>query len=144
MKVPAFALVLATTVVMVPRTSPDAAPRVIPNDNRAPAGTLQHDTLRIALVLQQGEWYPEAEDGPHVTVEAFGEAGKAPSIPAPLIRVREGTVIRASVRNALPDSTASLIGFGPHPIATIDTKARISAYSTSVWPSSSRRSRATR
>jgi|CXWL01.1.fsa_nt_gi FtsP/CotA-like multicopper oxidase with cupredoxin domain len=121
MKVPAFALLLATTVVMVPRPAPDDASRVVPNDNRIPAGTLVHDTLQIALVLQRAEWYPEAEDGPHVTVEAFGEAGEAPNIPAPLIRVREGTVIRATVRNALPDSTASLIGLGAHPIAAGDT-----------------------
>jgi FtsP/CotA-like multicopper oxidase with cupredoxin domain len=121
MKVPAFALALATTVVMVPRLSPDAALRVVPNDNRVAAGALVRDTLHLSLVLQRAEWYPEAEDGPHVTVEAFSEAGKAPSIPAPLIRVREGTVIQATVRNALPDSTANLIGFGTHPIATTDT-----------------------
>lgn len=120
MKVPAFALALAATVVMVPRASHDA-PRVVPNDNRVAAGTLVRDTLHLSLVLQRAEWYPEAENGPHVTVEAFGEAGKAPSIPAPLIRVREGTVIQATVRNALPDSTANLIGFAPHPITTIDT-----------------------
>ena len=121
MKVPAFALALATAVVMVPGPSPDAAPRVVPNDNRVAAGTQVRDTLHLSLVLQRAEWYPEAEDGPHVTVEAFSEAGKAPSIPAPLIRVREGTIIHATVRNALPDSTANLIGFAPHPIAAIDT-----------------------
>lgn len=121
MKLPAFALVLATTVVMVPRPSTDAAPRVVPNDNRLAAGTLARDTLHLSLVLQRAEWYPEAENGPHLTVEAFGEAGKAPSIPAPLIRVREGTIIQATVRNALPDSAASLIGLGTHPVATTDT-----------------------
>ncbi|MEP6592016.1 MAG: multicopper oxidase domain-containing protein, partial [Gemmatimonadota bacterium] len=73
------------------------------------------------LVLQQAEWYPEAEDGPHVTVEAFGEAGKIPSVPAPLIRVREGTVVHATVRNLLTDSTAQVIGLGRHPIAASDT-----------------------
>ena len=121
MKVPAFALVLAATVVIASPPTPDEAPRVTANDNRVPGGTLVRDTLHIALVLQRAEWYPEAENGPHVTVEAFGEAGKAPTIPAPLIRVREGTIIRATVRNALTDSTASLIGFGTHPVATTDT-----------------------
>ena len=95
--------------------------RVVANDNRIPAGTPHGDTLRIDLVLQQAEWYPEAEDGPHVTVEAFGEAGKIPSVPAPLIRVREGTVIHATVRSLLTDSTAHVIGLGTHPIATGDT-----------------------
>ncbi|MEO5826579.1 MAG: multicopper oxidase domain-containing protein [Gemmatimonadales bacterium] len=103
-------------------SAPLPAPsRVVANDNRVPAGTLVGDTLRIDLVLQQAEWYPEAEDGPHVTVEAFGEAGKIPSIPAPLIRVRERTVIHATVRNLLTDSTAHVIGLGTHPIADGDT-----------------------
>ncbi len=96
-------------------------PRVVANDNRLAGGTLHQDTLRVALVLQRAEWYPEAEDGPHVTVEAFSEAGKAPQIPSPLIRVRAGTVILATVRNTLTDSTAHIIGLGSHPIATTDT-----------------------
>ncbi len=104
------------------RMTPAAPPaRVVANDNRIAAGAQRGDTLHIDLVLQQAEWYPEAEDGPHVRVEAFGEAGKIPSIPAPLIRVREGTVIHATVRNLLTDSTAHVIGLGTHPIADSDT-----------------------
>ena len=101
--------------------TPVALSRVVANDNRVPAGVLKRDTLRVSLVLQKAEWYPEAENGPHVTVEAFSEAGKAPRIPAPLIRVRAGTVIRATIRNALTDSTAHVIGLGTHPIAASDT-----------------------
>ncbi len=120
MKLPLLALLAAGAVTMAaPFRSAEV--RVVPNDNRVPAGTLVRDTLHLSLVLQRAEWYPEAENGPHVMVEAFSEVGKLPSIPAPLIRVREGTVIRATVRNALPDSTANLIGFGPHPITTTDT-----------------------
>jgi FtsP/CotA-like multicopper oxidase with cupredoxin domain len=95
--------------------------RVVANDNRVAAGVMRHDTLQVDLVLQRAEWYPEADTGPHVTVEAFSEAGKAPRIPAPLIRVRAGTVIRATVRNTLSDSTAHIIGLGTHPIAKTDT-----------------------
>jgi hypothetical protein len=40
-------------------------------------------------------------NGPFVDVEALGEEGKA-AIPAPLLRVRTGTVIAATVRNACP------------------------------------------
>ncbi|HEU5218477.1 MAG TPA: multicopper oxidase domain-containing protein [Gemmatimonadales bacterium] len=101
---------------------PAPAPaRVLPNDNRTPSGTMRSDTLVLRLVVTRAEWYPEAADGPHVTVEAFGEEGVAPSIPGPLIRVRTGTPIRATVRNALPDSTAYVIGLGTHPIAPSDT-----------------------
>ena len=96
--------------------APTAPTRVVANDNRVAAGVLKRDTLRVSLVLQRAEWYPGAENGPNVTVEAFSEAGKAPRIPAPLIRVRAGTVIRATIRNALPDSTAHIIGLGSHPI----------------------------
>ena len=101
--------------------APAAPARVVVNDNRVAAGVLKRDTLRVNLVLQRAEWYPEAENGPHVTVEAFSEAGKAPRIPAPLIRVRASTVIRATVRNNLTDSTAHIIGLGTHPIAVGDT-----------------------
>ena len=101
--------------------TPAAPARVVANDNRVAAGVLKRDTLRVSLVLQRAEWYPEAEDGPHVTVEAFGEEGKAPSIPAPLIRVPTGTTVRATIRNALPDSTIHVIGFATQPIAPSET-----------------------
>jgi FtsP/CotA-like multicopper oxidase with cupredoxin domain len=96
-------------------------PRISPNDNRRPAGTVRGDTLVLRLVVRSAEWYPEAKDGPHITVEGFGEEGKAPSIPAPLIRARTGTPIRATVRNALPDSTVHIIGLGTHPVPVSDT-----------------------
>ena len=89
-------------------------PRAVANDNRTPAGTMRGDTLSLRLVVQRAEWYPEAEDGPHIAVHTLGEEGKAPSIPGPLIRVRAGTTIHASIRNALPDSVIHLIGLaGP-------------------------------
>ena len=82
---------------------------------------MRGDTLVMRLVVQTAEWYPEAETGPHITVEAFGEEGRAPSIPAPLIRVQTGTPIRAVVRNALPDSVIHVIGLGQQPLALADT-----------------------
>jgi FtsP/CotA-like multicopper oxidase with cupredoxin domain len=120
MRLPLLALLAAGAAGLAGR-APTAEVRVVPNDNRVPAGTLRRDTLHLELVLQRAEWYPEAESGPHVTVAAFSEAGKAPSIPAPLIRVRAGTVIHATVRNALPDSTAHLVGLGSHPMPETDT-----------------------
>ncbi|HEV8197324.1 MAG TPA: multicopper oxidase domain-containing protein [Gemmatimonadales bacterium] len=95
--------------------------RVVPNDNRRPSGFVHGDTLVLHLVVQKAEWYPEAEDGPHITIEAFGEEGRAPSLPAPLIRVRAGTTIRATVRNALSDSTIHVIGLATQPIQVADT-----------------------
>jgi FtsP/CotA-like multicopper oxidase with cupredoxin domain len=100
---------------------PAAEPRIVPNDNRSAAGTAGAAGLEIALVVQLGSWYPEATDGPYLTVAAFGEEGKAPSIPGPLIRVKTGTLIRARIRNQLADSTIHLIGLGSPPRASAET-----------------------
>ncbi len=101
--------------------SSDHPPRVVANDNLVRAGSTFGDTVIVRLVLQRAEWRPEGDNGPHIEVEAFGEAGRAPTIPAPLIRVPAGTIVRAVVRNALTDSTAHVIGLGTHPINVNDT-----------------------
>lgn len=85
------------------------------NDNRSPAGIVSNDTLRISLVVRVARWYPEADDGLFVDVPAFTEEGKSPSIPGPLIRVREGTTIVATVANELSDSTIWMHGLVTRP-----------------------------
>jgi len=82
---------------------------------------MQGDTLVLSLTVGTAQWYPEAEDGPHISTPAFGEEGKPPSIPAPLIRVPTGTPLRVRVRNTLPDSTIHLIGLTTQPIPGSDT-----------------------
>ena len=72
-----------------------------PNDNTTPAGLVTRKQLRIELEVREGLWFPESEQGPGVPVQAFAEAGKPLLIPGPLIRVEEGTRIRASVHNRL-------------------------------------------
>jgi FtsP/CotA-like multicopper oxidase with cupredoxin domain len=117
-------LALAGSLVFTGPTGPArlrAPARVVPNDNRMPGGSMRGDTLVLQLVVGEAEWYPESEDGPHITVEAFGEAGQAPRIPAPLIRVRTGTPIRARIRNTLPDSTIHVIGLAAQPVPMADT-----------------------
>jgi hypothetical protein len=47
------------------------------NDNRHPAGAFGGGTLMVRLYADQGEWRPEEEDGPALTVAAFGEEGGA-------------------------------------------------------------------
>lgn len=96
---------------------PAGVPGVLPNDNRVPAGRLHDDTLELDLEVRMATWYPEADSGPGVEVAAFAEAGKAASIPAPLIRVIEGTTIVARIRNLLPDSSISLHGLVTRPAA---------------------------
>ncbi len=99
------------------------SPAVVPNDNLHPAGMRRGDTVTVRLSLGRAEWAPDGAAAQHVVVEAFAEDGKAPSIPAPLLRVRTGTVLAVSVRNALSDSTIYVFGLWSHPGHGKDTVA---------------------
>lgn len=96
-------------------------PRVHPNDNRTPAGRLHGDTLMVQLEVRLATWRPEGDSGPAVEVAAFAEAGRAPEIPAPLIRVPAGSIVVASVQNLLRDSTITVHGLARHPAGQGDT-----------------------
>lgn len=74
---------------------------VQPNDNRHPAGVSGDNVLTLKLRAAEGTWRPEGNAGPSLRIEAFGEEGQALQIPAPLIRVREGTLVAATIRNDL-------------------------------------------
>ena len=87
------------------------AARIVVNDNRVAAGKLENGVLTVRLEIREGEWRPDRENDPAITVRAFAEEGKPSAIPGPLIRVREGTEIRATIRNALSDSAVTIHGF---------------------------------
>jgi FtsP/CotA-like multicopper oxidase with cupredoxin domain len=91
-------------------------PEVQANDNRKPAGTLTGDTLVLRLVVQPARWHPEDDNGVYVDTEVFGEEGGPPQVPAPLIRVKTGTIIKASIRNATADSTLWVRGLLARPV----------------------------
>lgn len=80
------------------------SPRIVANENRVAGGTLKNGVLDLTLEVRNGTWFPEADNGPSVPVQAFAEPGKAPSTPGPLIRVTEGTELRVTLRNTLTDS----------------------------------------
>jgi manganese oxidase len=110
--------VLAVAALLLASFSPRAeVPVVSPNDNRVSAGVRRGDTLTLDLVVTRARWFPEADGGTSIVVEALAEEGKAPQIPAPLIRVRAGTHIVATVRNGLPDSTITVMGLHSRPAA---------------------------
>jgi len=71
------------------------------NDNRRPAGRLEGDMLNLRLYAGVGSWRPEGPQGAPIEIAAFGEEGADLSIPGPLIRVREGTTVVLTLRNAL-------------------------------------------
>ena len=74
---------------------------IVANDNRVPGGELRDGVLTLRLELRRGVWHPEGEDGESIPVYAFGEEGKPLQVPAPLVRVPQGTVIEVSVQNTL-------------------------------------------
>jgi len=85
---------------------------VTANDNRTPAGVLEHGVLTLHLVATLARWQPEGQGAadPVRTIYAFGEEGKPPQIPGPLVRVAEGTEIRMNVRNAIAGAPLRLFG----------------------------------
>jgi FtsP/CotA-like multicopper oxidase with cupredoxin domain len=103
------------------RLAAPRATRVIPNDNRAPAGSLQGGVLTLHLEAREARWFPDGEGAPSIVMQVFAEAGGQPRNPGPLIRVPAGTTVRVSVRNTLRDSTLVVYGLATRPSAPDDT-----------------------
>jgi len=78
-----------------------AAGAVSTNDNTRPAGRLEENVQNVRLYADVGSWRPEGPQGAPIEVAAFGEEGADLSVPGPLIRVREGTTVVLTLRNAL-------------------------------------------
>ncbi|HET7374413.1 MAG TPA: multicopper oxidase domain-containing protein, partial [Gemmatimonadaceae bacterium] len=93
----------------------------MPNDNRVTAGSFQNGVLTLHLEAREGRWFPDGDGGPSIVMQMFAEAGHAPQNPGPLIRVRTGTMIHVSVRNALRDSTLVVYGLHTRPASPSDT-----------------------
>lgn len=101
-------LICLTVTVWAVTTTATASPLtnkttqvVVVNDNRRPAGSVEGGVLTLALRAGRGVWRPEGPTGPGLTIEALGETASPLSVPAPMIRVQEGTRIVASIRNDL-------------------------------------------
>ena len=77
------------------------AETVVANDNTRAAGAFEGGTMTIRLRAAAGTWRPEGPDGPALAIEAFGIEGAPLSVPAPLIRVIEGSQLAVSIRNEL-------------------------------------------
>jgi FtsP/CotA-like multicopper oxidase with cupredoxin domain len=88
------------------------------NDNRTPAGTLRGGALALDLEVREVDWRPDGDRAPGLVVRAFAERGKPASIPGPMVRVPEGTVIQARVTNPLAKGTLVVRGLSPRGGAT--------------------------
>src|SRR5687768_11619487 len=78
-------LVLACAALFAagPPPARQALPVAAPNDNRVAAGTLRDGALDISLEVTRAMWHPDGDSLPGLPVEAFAEAGRAPSAPGP-------------------------------------------------------------
>ncbi len=91
-----------------------AQPSVMENQNRTSAGRLENGVLTLHLELRRALWRPYGPDSRTIEADTIGEEGRAPQAPAPLIRVPQGTEIRASVHNLLSEK-AYIHGLHQHP-----------------------------
>lgn len=119
LSLPGFAAQNPLPAVSIPAVS---IPPVAINDNRIPAGQLAHGVFQLQLEVRTGRWHSRRDDGRRDTVltpgtivsSFFAEAGHAPQVPGPLIRVPEGTEMIVSVHNLL-DQNIFVGGLVPHP-----------------------------
>lgn len=102
------------TLVMASRSRAPAE-AAVPNDNRRPAGELQDGVLHLELEVRAAHWSPEGAEGAALPVHLFAERGQPASVPGPLIRVPEGTIVEVQVRNTLADSAVTIFGLGTRP-----------------------------
>ena len=108
-------------LVVEGNTTKSAAPaRAAINDNRTPAGHLSGGVLTLELEARPTQWFPEADSGKSVVTWAFGESGRAPQMPGPLVRVPAGTSVRLTIRN-LVDSVLVVYGLHARPGRDDDT-----------------------
>lgn len=114
-------LLLAAGAAHAQPAPPDTLPDIRINDNRAAGGVLEDGVLTLHLIAREGAWRPEADAGPAVTVQAFGERGGPLLNPGPVIRVPQGTEIRLSIENATADSLLTLYGLHTRPGGPDDT-----------------------
>ena len=99
-----YLLQLASALALIGSIqSPTKLPTVVPNDNRVAAGAVHDGVLSLELRAGVGIWRPGGQDGPALTVQAFGQGSSPLSSPAPMIRVPEGTQLEVTVRNDLAD-----------------------------------------
>ena len=96
------------------------APLTEVNDNRRPAGTRTNGTLSLALDIVEAAFQAEGPHDPVVRALAFAESGKAPQVPAPLLRAPLGTTVHLTLRNR-SDSAIMIGGLRPSLPADRDT-----------------------
>jgi manganese oxidase len=109
------AAVIAVSVsVAVPAHS--AAQQVVAeaNTNLRAAGQYEAGALHVGLEIRMARWHPDGEQGTGLLIPVFGETGRAPQVPAPLLRMPAGMEVVVTLRNSLGVS-ASVYGLHERP-----------------------------
>jgi FtsP/CotA-like multicopper oxidase with cupredoxin domain len=117
MKKSLLAALFSAANLLPPAALPE---RALINDNRKAAGTFRDGVLTLELEARVTKWYPDAENGPSVDVQAFAEARKRAQIPGPLVRVPAGTTVNLSIRNRVPNTTLIVHGLSADSIRVSD------------------------
>lgn len=92
--------VLSAVLIVASGRERRALPFVLPNANIERAGVLRDTLLTVNLEARRALWRFSTTHAP-MSVDAFAEAGKAPVMPGPLLRVPAGTRLRITLRNSL-------------------------------------------
>jgi manganese oxidase len=115
----AVPLVIAAVValsVSVPLPAHAAMQQVVaePNPNLSAAGQYEAGALHVGLEMRMARWHPDGKDGTGLLIPVFAESGRAPQVPAPLLRMPSGTEVVVTLHNALTVS-ASVYGLHERP-----------------------------
>lgn len=105
--------------IPLPRAAATVA-RAATNTNYKPAGALRNGVLTLAIDIVESAWRPEGDTEPEVPILAFAERGMTPVNPGPLIRARQGTEVRLTLRNR-SDSAITIGGTRPGVSSVTDT-----------------------
>ena len=101
------------------RTFESTIEDIIINDNRKPAGEFRNGIYYINLEIREGNWYPESKEGAPIKISAIAESGKPLQVPGPLIRVPEGTEIRATITNRVSGQPHHIYGLHQRPYSNL-------------------------
>jgi FtsP/CotA-like multicopper oxidase with cupredoxin domain len=105
----------------LPAGKSSGLPLIVANDNTIPAGKGNKNSVDLDLEVKWGDFRMETPDRPGLKLVAIGEVGKPASIPAPLIRVAEETIINARIKNTLTDSSITVYGLQNRPFTVRDS-----------------------
>jgi manganese oxidase len=113
---PLVAAAVTAFTVSAPHPAHAAMQQVVAeaNPNLRAAGHYEAGTLHVGLEIGMARWHPDGEDGTGLLVPVFTETGRPPQVPAPLLRMPEGTEVSVTLRNSLKVS-ASVYGLHGRP-----------------------------